>query len=82
MKGHMMYQQNALATVNNSAQAKPLAAVALTICALKPENQAEVLEFLSQRPIHTVAMVGFINDNGIDSPLNRGTFYGCRNRTG
>jgi len=27
-------------------------------------------------------MVGFIRDNGLVSPLNRGTFYGCRNRHG
>ena len=27
-------------------------------------------------------MVGFINDNGMVSSLNRGTFYGCRNRQG
>src|ERR1700674_2798825 len=40
------------------------------------------MDFLGQRPIHTVAMIGFINDNGIVSPLNRGTFYGCRNLQG
>jgi ribosomal protein S18 acetylase RimI-like enzyme len=77
-----MYQQNALATVNIASPRKPFAAVALTISALKVENQAEALEFLAQRPIHTVAMVGFINDNGIESALNRGTFYGCRNKSG
>ena len=38
----------------------------------------EVLHFLSQRPIHTVAMMSLIHDNGIVSPFNRGTFYGCR----
>jgi ribosomal protein S18 acetylase RimI-like enzyme len=27
-------------------------------------------------------MVGFIRDNGLVSPLNRGTFYGCRNCDG
>jgi hypothetical protein len=76
-----MYQQNALATVNTASPRKPFAAVALTISALKAENQPEALEFLAQRPIHTVAMVGFINDNGIESPLNRGTFFGCRNKS-
>ena len=46
------------------------------------EFEAEVLDFLSQRPLHTVAMIGFIRDNGLVSDLNRGTFYGCRNRQG
>ena len=45
-------------------------------------NQNEVLSFLMERPIHTVCMVGFIRDNGLESPLNRGTFYGCRNSEG
>jgi uncharacterized protein len=43
---------------------------------------AEVLQFLAQRPIHTVAMMSLINDNGIESPFNRGTFYGCRDLNG
>jgi uncharacterized protein len=38
--------------------------------------------FLSARPVHTVVMSGFIRDNGLVSPLNRGTFYGCRNEEG
>lgn len=41
-------------------------------------DTAEVLKFLSKRPIHTVAMTSLINDNGIVSKFNRGTFYGCR----
>lgn len=41
-------------------------------------DAAEVFHFLSQRPIHTVAMMSLIHDNGIVSPFNRGTFYGCR----
>ena len=45
-------------------------------------DEAEVLEFLAQRPIHTVAMMSMINDNGLVSPLNRGTFYGCRDLNG
>jgi ribosomal protein S18 acetylase RimI-like enzyme len=46
------------------------------------EFEAEVLDFLSERPLHTFAMTGFIRDNGLVSELNRGTFYGCRNRQG
>ncbi len=44
--------------------------------------EEEVLAFLAKRPLHTVALVGFMSDNGLVSPLNRGTFYGCRNRQG
>jgi predicted GNAT family acetyltransferase len=49
---------------------------------LVSNDQEEVLAFLSERPLHTVAMAGFIRDNGVVSPLNRGTFYGCRNLMG
>jgi ribosomal protein S18 acetylase RimI-like enzyme len=49
---------------------------------LTNHDAAEVLEFLSQRPIHTVAMMSMIRDNGIVSALNRGTFYGCRDLNG
>jgi predicted GNAT family acetyltransferase len=49
---------------------------------LTPQFEAETLEFLSHRPVHTVAMSGFIRDNGLVSERNRGTFYGCRNRQG
>ena len=45
-------------------------------------DEAEVLEFLAQRPIHTVAMMSLIHDNGLVSPLNRGAFYGCRDLKG
>jgi GNAT superfamily N-acetyltransferase len=40
------------------------------------------LNFLSIRPVHTVVMTSFINDNGIVSDLNRGKFYGYRNAAG
>ena len=49
---------------------------------LSVADQDEVLNFLSERPIHTVAMAGFIRDNGVVSELNRGTFYGCRDNQG
>ena len=45
-------------------------------------EETEVLEFLVQRPIHTVAMMSLIHDNGLESSLNRGTFYGCRDLNG
>ncbi len=45
-------------------------------------NQQEVLEFLKMRPVHTVVMTSFIQDNGLENADNRGTFYGYRNSTG
>jgi ribosomal protein S18 acetylase RimI-like enzyme len=49
---------------------------------LADSDKSEVLQFLSQRPIHTVAMMSMINDNGLVNPFNRGTFYGCRDLNG
>lgn len=60
----------------------PEANVMVNVFELTEEDRNEVLVFLAQRPLHTVALVGFIGDNGLVSPLNRGTFYGCRNRKG
>jgi predicted GNAT family acetyltransferase len=49
---------------------------------LAEKHKAEILAFLSERPLHTVYMTGCILDNGVVSPLNRGSFYGYRNRDG
>jgi hypothetical protein len=49
---------------------------------LEGGREREVLNFLSARPVHTVYMAGFIRDNGLESPRNRGAFYGCRDRAG
>src|SRR4030095_10031966 len=54
----------------------------VSVVELRNENQHEVLSFLFTRPVHTVCMVSYIRDNGIESPLNRGTFYGYRNEDG
>ena len=45
-------------------------------------HRAEILSFLAVRPLHTVYLAGFIQDNGVVSPLNRGSFYGYRNSAG
>lgn len=42
-------------------------------------NKAEVLSFLAARPVHTVFLASLIRDNGLVSPMNRGSFYACRN---
>jgi ribosomal protein S18 acetylase RimI-like enzyme len=49
---------------------------------LKQQDRSEALEFLASNPVHTVFMGSLIRDNGINSPLNRGSFYGCRNSGG
>jgi GNAT superfamily N-acetyltransferase len=49
---------------------------------LTEADRPEVLAFLSLRPVHTVVMTSFINDNGVESELNRGEFYGYRNVDG
>lgn len=45
-------------------------------------DRAEALAFLAARPLHTVYLTGCILDNGVVSPLNRGSFYGYRNHLG
>ena len=76
-----MYQSiSPVASTNTSFKLFPSAEVRIE--KLNGFDEAEVLEFLGKRPIHTVALVGFIRDNGLLSPLNRGTFYSCRNRSG
>lgn len=75
---HQLSSIAEMAPMHTAAQlAKEVSTVRLT-----DEDKTEVLEFLAQRPLHTVALVGFIADNGLVSPLNRGTFHGCRNRRG
>ena len=49
---------------------------------LRNSEYAEVLAFLERRPVNTVCLAGLIRDNGLESPFNRGTFYGCRNDQG
>jgi predicted GNAT family acetyltransferase len=49
---------------------------------LDEQHRTETLEFLSKRILHTFVMTGWLHDNGIVSPLNRGTFYGHRNGNG
>jgi predicted GNAT family acetyltransferase len=46
------------------------------------DDEAEVLAFLDERPVHTVVMGGYIRDNGLESPFNRGTFYAWRDAAG
>jgi hypothetical protein len=60
----------------------PSVELAVTTAELTEGDRTEVLSFLSERPLHTVCMAGLIRDNGLESPHNRGAFYGCRNSEG
>ncbi len=51
-------------------------------CPFAKGQEAEALGFLAAQPVHNVYMAGFIRDNGLVNPLNRGTFYACRDRAG
>jgi hypothetical protein len=45
------------------------------VARLKNGYEREVMNFLSARPLRTFGLMGFIRDHGLDSPLNRGSFY-------
>ena len=65
----------------------PLVAAATTaaatpscrVHALSPEDQKEVLTFLSACSLSSVVLNGWIREYDLVSPFHRGTFYGCRN---
>ena len=77
-----MYLQTATARINTTSYPVRQTENELMTLQLTQELEGEVLNFLAERPTHTVAMSGFIRDNGLVSQHNRGTFYGCRNRQG
>jgi predicted GNAT family acetyltransferase len=60
----------------------PLRVTAASPVRLGAGSEGEVLSFLSERPAHAVNLISLIGDNGLVSPLNRGTFYGCRDEAG
>jgi uncharacterized protein len=68
--------------ISGSVELPPGSASSLNVQKLGAGNEFEVLAFLAGRPSHTVFIAGFIFDNGLESPLNRGTFFGCRNQQG
>jgi ribosomal protein S18 acetylase RimI-like enzyme len=57
-------------------------ASAANVQPLREAHKAEVLAFLSSRSVDTIFLCGLVCDNGIESPLNRGTLYGCRDDEG
>jgi predicted GNAT family acetyltransferase len=56
----------------------PAPTTSITVQPLTGEHRDEALTFLAARPLHTVTLAGFIRDNGLESPLNRGSFYVTR----
>ena len=60
----------------------PATANAVSVKQLTNADVTEVLAFLAERPLHTVCMSSMIRDNGMESPLNRGNFYACRDHEG
>jgi ribosomal protein S18 acetylase RimI-like enzyme len=60
------------ATIDGASRVSPLS----------PTREEEALEFLAERPAQTFAMAGWIRENGVLSPHNRGTFFASRNETG
>lgn len=58
--------------------AQPAATASRQARLLSEYDADDVINFLRKRPVHTVVMMSFINDNGLESELNRGKFYGYR----
>ncbi len=66
-------------TVMAETHLLPSANVTVFTEPLTNQEETEVIAFLAERPLHTVCMAGLIRDNGLESILNRGRFYACRN---
>ena len=73
---------NLMNAIMSEDQYLPTADVTVSVDRLTNKERNETLAFLAERPIHTVILAGFIRDNGLESQLNRGTMYGCRNSEG
>jgi len=71
-----------LASTISIPQERALQSAPVYVKPLADNEQSEVIQFLSQRAIHTVSMMSLIQDNGLNHPFNRGTFYGCRDTNG
>lgn len=54
-------------------------ATSSVVTPLTKADEANVLSALSTPSLTNVIMSGFIRDNGVASPMNRGRFYACHN---
>src|SRR5689334_2357107 len=86
LRGMTMCSPNVLAkydALGAMSQLRPSGDVAGSLELLSSaKDKTEALTFLATRPVHTVALRGFIRDNGLESSRNRGKFYGYRNCEG
>lgn len=78
----MSTHRQPLTTAESDERSRPPASGAegFSTHVLAPGAEEEVAAFLAERPVHTVFMASLIRDNGLVSPLNRGSFYACRDR--
>ena len=77
----MLHVRTGLRTSELNHELAPKVAT-ISVDRLVNGDETEALSFLAQRPIHTVTMMSLIHDNGLESSLNRGSFYGCRDLNG
>lgn len=81
----MAYLNTNLAALGRPMPMKPFLTEAPNLARVRElgnDDTREVIAFLNKRPVHTVVMTSFIIDNGIESVLNRGKFYGYRDMEG
>ncbi|HVG28979.1 MAG TPA: GNAT family N-acetyltransferase [Pyrinomonadaceae bacterium] len=78
----MLKTSTAECTIAPTFWAPPSLEASLSAEPLTHADERDALDFLAERPLHTVIMASFIRDNGVESPLNRGTFYACRDERG
>ncbi len=78
MSVSLIREENAATTPHSLSIAKSHSVVH----PLSAAHETEVLDFLAARPVHTVFIAGFIRDNGLESTLNRGSFYAYRDAKG
>ena len=70
--------------INHSWASANANATSSVVTPLSQGNETDVLSVLSTPSLTNVIMSGFIRDNGLVNPLNRGSFYAChdeRNNT-
>lgn len=83
MKLQLATKINDARSVSARRQFVPVVVPDLSRLRMLTENdKQEVLNFLAQRPVHTIVMTSRLHDNEIESDQNRGRFYGYRNTSG
>lgn len=75
-------RQIKLDETNEAAAQTPAAARSIEIQRLTNADAHEALGFLATHTVDNIFMIGLIRDNGIESSLNRGTFYAARSADG